>query len=75
MIKSTINTTSVFKPESFLIVDESVKKIAEMANNISTKIQIEMKVVIKPKPKYMPKFLYNWLIKELFYIKRKDNIL
>jgi hypothetical protein len=75
MIKPTINTTSVFKPESFLIVDESVKKIAEMANNISTKIQIEMKVVIKPKPKYMPKFLYNWLIKELFYIKRKDNIL
>jgi hypothetical protein len=46
-----------------------------MANNISAKIEIKFKVVIKPKPKYMPRFLYNWLIKELIYIKRKDNIL
>jgi hypothetical protein len=87
MIKPTINTTSVFKPvefhtpESFLTAQESVKlnklgfKIAEMANNISAKIEIKFKVVIKPKPKYMPRFLYNWLIKELIYIKRKDNIL
>lgn len=45
------------------------KKIREASNDICAQIEEYIKLALKPKPKWMPKFFYNWLIKTFCVIE------
>ena len=41
----------------------------ELAKDMSYKIDRYIKLHIKPKPKYLPIFVWNWLLKQLLVLE------
>lgn len=47
------------------VLEETTKKITSL---LGYKVDIYVKLHIKPKPKYLPKFIWNWLLKKLLIL-------
>ena len=49
-----------------------IQTIADkLTGDMALKIDAHIMTKVKPKPKYLPKFIWHWLIKKLFFIEIK----
>lgn len=51
-----------------------LKKVQESATKeIADRIESRLRAALKPQPKWMPNFIYNWMVQKLIVVEALDR--